>query len=102
MAGTIPKDHNVGTIETISDDDWEFVFGVNVHGMMSCLRAELKYIGKDGREGGTVVNAGSGLSLEGAAGTCAYTASKHAVLGLTGCVAKEVGGRGVRVNCIAP
>lgn len=103
LAGTIPKDHNVGTIETQTDEDWEFVFGVNVYGVMNCLRAQMKYIGKDGaRKGGSVVNAGSGLSLQGRAGTSAYTASKHAVLGLTRCVAKEVGARGVRVNCIAP
>ena len=101
LAGTIPPDHNVGTVETIRDEDWEFVFGVNVYGVMNCLRAQLKYIGKQDA-GGSVVNAGSGLSLEGRAGTCAYTSSKHAVLGLTRCVAKEVGSRGVRVNCIAP
>lgn len=101
LAGTIPPDHNVGTVETIRDEDWEFVFGVNVYGVMNCLRAQLKHIGKE-HLGGSVVNAGSGLSLEGRAGTCAYTSSKHAVLGLTRCVAKEVGSRGVRVNCIAP
>ncbi|KAK5271616.1 hypothetical protein LTR96_003441 [Exophiala xenobiotica] len=89
MAGTIPKDHNVGTIETVDDEDWDFVFAVNVTGMKNCLRAQLKYIGKNGRTGGSVVNAGSGLSLEGRGGTSAYTASKHAALGLTRCVAKE-------------
>lgn len=104
LAGTIPKDHNIGTIETQTDEDWEFVFGVNVYGVMNCLRAQMKYIGKGegAKTGGSVVNAGSGLSLQGRAGTSAYTASKHAVLGLTRCVAKEVGSRGVRVNCIAP
>ncbi|KAK5379824.1 hypothetical protein LTR11_003452 [Exophiala xenobiotica] len=102
MAGTIPRDHNVGTIETMDDEDWDLVFVVNVTGMKNCLRAQLKYIGKNGRTGGSVVNAGSGLSLEGRGGTSAYTSSKHAVLGLTRCVAKEVGKRGVRVNCIAP
>ncbi|KIW56659.1 hypothetical protein PV05_05299 [Exophiala xenobiotica] len=90
MAGTIPIDHNVGTIETMDDEDWDFVFAVNVSGMKNCLRAQLKYIGKDGRAGGSVVNAGSGLSLEGRECTSAYTSSKHAVLGLTRCAAKEV------------
>ncbi|KAK5208710.1 hypothetical protein LTR41_005939 [Exophiala xenobiotica] len=50
MAGTIPRDHNVGTIETMDDEDWDFVFAVNVTGMKNCLRAQLKYIGKDGRQ----------------------------------------------------
>jgi NAD(P)-dependent dehydrogenase (short-subunit alcohol dehydrogenase family) len=104
LAGTIPQDHNVGTIETVRDEDWEFVMGVNVYGVMNCLRAEIKHMTGGGGGGGhgSIVNAGSGLSLEGRAGTSAYTASKHAVLGLTRCVAKEVGKRGVRVNCIAP
>ena len=73
LAGTIPKDHNLGTIETMSDEDWDFVFDVNVKGMMNCLKAQMKFIGKDGRKGGSVVNAGSGLSLQGRAGTSAYT-----------------------------
>ncbi|OAG39385.1 hypothetical protein AYO21_06401 [Fonsecaea monophora] len=106
LAGTIPKDHNIGAIEDVDDEQWRFVFDVNVHGMMNCLRAQLKVIGKDAKggqgEGGAVVNAGSGLSLQGREYTTAYTASKHAVLGMTRCVAKEVGKRGVRVNCVAP
>ncbi|KIW23219.1 uncharacterized protein PV07_11437 [Cladophialophora immunda] len=103
LAGTIPKDHNIGGIEDVDDEQWHFVFDVNVHGMMNCMRAQLKFIGKDGRHGGgAVVNAGSGLSLQGREYTTAYTASKHAVLGMTRCVAKEVGKRGVRVNCVAP
>lgn len=103
LAGTIPKDHNVGTIETMRDEDWDFVMAVNVKGVMNCLRAQMKVLGKEGAKGGaSVVNAGSGLSLMGRENTCAYTASKHAVLGLTRCVAREVGKRGVRVNCIAP
>ncbi len=107
LAGTIPKDHNIGGIEDVDDEQWRFVMDVNVYGVMNCLRAQLKYIGKG--EGGdksgrdfSIVNAGSGLSLQGREHTSAYTASKHAVLGLTRCVAKEVGKRGVRVNCIAP
>ena len=107
LAGTIPKDHNIGGIEDIDDEQWRFVMDVNVYGIMNCVRAELKYIGK--AEGGdktgraySIVNAGSGLSVLGREYTGVYTASKHAVLGLTRCVAKEVGKRGVRVNCIAP
>jgi NAD(P)-dependent dehydrogenase (short-subunit alcohol dehydrogenase family) len=109
VAGTIPKDHNVGGIEDVDDEQWRFVMDVNVYGIMNCMRAELKHIGKGKGEGGdktgkdfSIVNAGSGLSLQGREFTDAYTTSKHAVLGLTRCAAKEVGKRGVRVNCIAP
>jgi NAD(P)-dependent dehydrogenase (short-subunit alcohol dehydrogenase family) len=107
LAGTIPNDHNIGGVENIDDEQWRFVMDVNVYGIMNCCRAELKYIGKtvDGDKSGrdwSIVNAGSGLSLLGREFTDIYTTSKHAVLGLTRCIAKEVGKRGVRVNCIAP
>jgi NAD(P)-dependent dehydrogenase (short-subunit alcohol dehydrogenase family) len=130
LAGTIPRDHNVGGVEDMDDEQWRFVMDVNVYGVMNCMRAQLGVLGKanagagesaqgkaDGKgepeakddAGGSrkgshysIVNAGSGLSLSGREFTSAYTTSKHAVLGLTRCAAKEVGKRGVRVNCIAP
>ena len=109
LAGTIPSDHNIGGIEDVDDEQWRFVMDVNVYGIMNCVRAELKYIGKTGDGEGdktgrdfSIVNAGSGLSLQGREFTSVYTTSKHAVLGMTRCVAKEVGKRGIRVNCIAP
>lgn len=102
VAGVVPKDHNQEKIETVTDESWNFVMGVNGYGILNCLRAETKYLGKDGRNGAAVVNVGSGLSLIGKAGAITYTASKHAVLGITRAVAKELGSKGVRVNCIAP
>jgi NAD(P)-dependent dehydrogenase (short-subunit alcohol dehydrogenase family) len=132
LAGTIPRDHNVGGVEDMDDEQWRFVMDVNVYGVMNCMRAQLRVLGKanagagagetvqgkadsegepeaKGDAGGcrkgshySIVNAGSGLSLSGREFTSAYTTSKHAVLGLTRCAAKEVGKRGVRVNCIAP
>ncbi|OCT49320.1 oxidoreductase, short chain dehydrogenase/reductase family protein [Cladophialophora carrionii] len=134
LAGTIPRDHNVGGVEDMDDEQWRFVMDVNVYGVMNCMRAELGALGRkvatvnvptagegegkgetmnaphDPAEATTtttrdhfsIVNAGSGLSVRGREYTSAYTASKHAVLGLTRCAAKEVGKRGVRVNCIAP
>jgi NAD(P)-dependent dehydrogenase (short-subunit alcohol dehydrogenase family) len=119
LAGIVAKDHNFGTLLTTTDDDWLRVFDVNIHGTKNCVREQIKYIGKgylpsfDGErvdvgmgnpraEGGSIVNTGSTLAVAGTAGTAAYAASKHAVLGLTRCVAKEVGPKGTRVNCINP
>ena len=114
LAGTIPKNHNLDGIEDIDDEQWHFVMDVNVYGIMNCMRAQLKHMGKgkatgaegegekNGRGPWSIVNAGSGLSLLGREKTGIYTASKHAVLGLSRCAAKEVGIRGVRVNCVAP
>lgn len=53
-------------------------------------------------EGPCVVNVASMAALRGIPGAAAYAASKHAVLGLTRSWAQEFGGRGVRVNAVAP
>lgn len=52
--------------------------------------------------GGTIVNLGSNSWMQGAAGLLPYTTAKAAVLGLTKSLARELGGRHVRVNAIAP
>lgn len=101
MAGVAGKGfYNAqGSILAVDDEDWGFVMGVNVTGLMHCLRAELKVM----EDGGSVVNASSVAGLRG--GMCTpYATSKHAVIGLTRCAAKdvEVGGRGIRVNAVAP
>lgn len=54
------------------------------------------------QSGGSIVNAGSALSLQGREGAAVYAVSKHAVVGLTRSVVKAVGPQGTRVNCIAP
>lgn len=86
------------TVETEDEKNWDFMLAVNLTGLMHCLREQLPHI----KEGGSVVNAASILGLQGAAGSSAYSASKHGVIGLTRSAAKDVGKRNVRVNCIAP
>lgn len=98
LAGVIPKSHNIACLVDQSDEEWDFVFDVNVKGVMNSMRAQIPHL----HEGGSIVNAGSGLSLQGRGAAAAYAASKHAVVGLTRSVAKEVGLKGIRVNCIAP
>lgn len=98
LAGVIPKSHNIAYVVDQNDDEWDFVFDVNVKGVMNCMRAVIPHLSS----GGSIVNAGSGLSLQGREAAAAYAASKHAVVGLTSSVAKEVGLKGIRVNCIAP
>ncbi|QDS74784.1 hypothetical protein FKW77_001909 [Venturia effusa] len=87
-----------GTVETEDDKNWDFMLGVNLTGVMHCLRAQLPHM----TSGASIVNAASILGLQGAAGSAAYAASKHGVLGLTRSSAKEAGKKGVRVNAIAP
>lgn len=98
LTGVIPKSHNIAYLADQDNEEWDFVFDINIKGVINCMRAELTHLSK----GGSIVNAGSGLSLQGRDAAAAYAASKHAVVGLTSSVAKEVGAEGIRVNCIAP
>jgi NAD(P)-dependent dehydrogenase (short-subunit alcohol dehydrogenase family) len=98
MAGVIPKCINIERVEDLNDEDWKFVIDVNLHGVMHCMRAQLREM----NVGGSVVNAASICGVIGFPKNAAYTASKHAVIGLSRTAAKEVGDREIRVNCIAP
>ncbi|KAI1387731.1 putative short chain dehydrogenase/ reductase [Hypoxylon trugodes] len=87
-----------------NDAEIDFILGVNVKGIINCLRAELPYMreGTAGIGGGSIVNGGSLSGLMGLGGYMPYVSSKHAVIGITRTVAKEEGPRGIRVNAIAP
>lgn len=98
LAGVISKYASVNTIADQDFADWDFVMGVNTVGMMHCLKAQTRVIA----DGGSLVNASSLLGMTGGAKNAVYTASKHAVTGLTRAVAKEFGERGIRVNAINP
>jgi 3alpha(or 20beta)-hydroxysteroid dehydrogenase len=82
-------------------EDFERVMAVNVRGVWLGLREVLKVLQRQ-NEGGAIVNTASIAGLRGGAGVAPYTASKHAVIGLTRSVAKEAGAFGVRVNAVAP
>jgi NAD(P)-dependent dehydrogenase (short-subunit alcohol dehydrogenase family) len=98
LAGVIGPNMYKYTVTQLGNDEWEFVMGVNATGVFNCLRKELQVIA----DGGSVVNAASVTGLRGTEKSAAYTASKHAVVGLTKCAAKDSGDRNVRVNAVAP
>lgn len=87
-------------ITNVTDEDWERMIGVNLTGLFYCLRAQLR----PGRfkSGGSLVTCGSAMSKLGAAKDGGYSAAKHGVLGLSKSLAKELGPREIRVNCICP
>jgi len=67
LAGVIGKQIGVANIEEVEDDDWEFVLGVNLGGVLNCMRAELPVMReKEGEKvGGSIVNASSIAGLIG-------------------------------------
>ncbi|KAF4635027.1 hypothetical protein G7Y89_g3065 [Cudoniella acicularis] len=78
-AGITGKLHGITPITELEDEEWHKIIGVNLTGLMYCLRAELRKIS-----------------------AAAYGATKHGVIGLTRSAAKENGGRNIRVNAVAP
>jgi 3-oxoacyl-[acyl-carrier protein] reductase len=87
-------------IMKLSDDDWRAVVDTNLGGAFFTCRAVARPMLK--RRGGAIVTMSSVVGVHGNAGQTNYAASKAGLIGLTKALAKELGGRGVRVNAIAP
>ena len=81
-------------------DGWRHVMGVNLDGVFYGMRYAIPEMLKAG--GGAIVNIASILGSVGFANACAYTAAKHALLGLTKAAALEYSAKGIRVNAIGP
>jgi NAD(P)-dependent dehydrogenase (short-subunit alcohol dehydrogenase family) len=82
------------------DELWRRVFAVNVDGTFALSRAVIPAMLAEGR--GSIVNVASEASLRGNAAGTAYTASKHAVVGITKSSAFFYGPSGIRTNAVAP
>lgn len=87
-------------LHEVSDAMWSKVFAVNVEGLMRVSRAVLQVMLEAGH--GSVVNVTSEAGLRGSASGVAYTASKHAVVGLTRSAAFMYAKEGLRINAVAP
>jgi NAD(P)-dependent dehydrogenase (short-subunit alcohol dehydrogenase family) len=98
LAAVIGKDIMLKSTEEITTEDWNFVLGINLTGMMNSLRAQIPHL----KSGAAIVNVASVSGQRGFENNGAYCASKHGVIGLSRCTAKELGPRGIRLNVVAP
>jgi NAD(P)-dependent dehydrogenase (short-subunit alcohol dehydrogenase family) len=89
-----------GTVLTTSEADWDALMRVNVKSMFLLAKAALP--GMIRRKRGVIVNTSSIAGVAAVKDRAAYTASKHAVVGLTRAMALDHVGAGIRVNCICP
>jgi len=97
IAGIMDDMTPVGEID---DAVWKRVFAINVDGTMKLMRAVIPAM--LAQASGSIVNTASEAALRGSAAGAAYTASKHAVVGLTKSSAFMYGPSGIRVNAVAP
>lgn len=84
----------------VTDELWDKVFAVNTTGVMRAIRKAIPIFLDKGR--GVIVNVASIGGLNGSRAGAAYTASKHAVIGLTKNVGFQYATKGIRCNAIAP
>ncbi|GEK59453.1 3-ketoacyl-ACP reductase [Marinococcus halophilus] len=91
---------NMEAADRVPDDTWEHVFNVNVTGTMRVTRKMLELFQQ--QQQGVIVNMASITGLTGGRGGLAYTASKHAVVGMTKNIAAHYADQHIRANAIAP
>lgn len=89
-----------GLMPMLKDADWDAVLDANLKGAFHCMRAAYRPMMK--QKYGRVVNLSSIVGLRGNAGQANYAASKAGLIGLTKSMAKELAGRNVTVNAVAP
>ena len=87
-------------IARISTQDFDDVIATNLGGAFHVCQAAARRMLR--RRRGAIVTMSSIVGIHGNAGQTNYSASKAGLIGLTKSLAKEIGSRGVRVNCIAP
>jgi NAD(P)-dependent dehydrogenase (short-subunit alcohol dehydrogenase family) len=94
----------MGPMAELSSADFDRVMAVNARGVWLCMQAQLQAMLKaPAPEGGySIVNAASIAGLIGSPMLPAYTASKHAVVGMTRAAARFYGKNRIRVNCVCP
>ena len=89
-----------GLLMRMTEQQWDMVINVNLKSAFNFTQACTPIMMK--QKSGSIINMSSVVGVSGNAGQANYSASKAGMIGLAKSVAKELGSRGIRANCIAP
>ena len=89
-----------GLMLRMDEAQWDAVINVNLKSAYNFIHAVTPIMAR--QRGGSIINMSSVVGVSGNAGQCNYSASKAGLIGLAKSIAKEMGPRGIRANCIAP
>ena len=89
-----------GLMMRMDEAQWDAVIDTNLKSAFNFIHACTPVMAR--QRGGSIINMSSVVGVSGNAGQCNYAASKAGLIGLSKSIAKEMGPRGVRSNCIAP
>jgi NAD(P)-dependent dehydrogenase (short-subunit alcohol dehydrogenase family) len=90
----------IGPMSTTPAEEWKLTIDIMINGVFYGMKHASRYMKEAGS--GSIISMSSTAGVMGGLGPHAYAAAKHAVVGMTKNLAAEMGGYGVRVNCIAP
>ncbi|MFH5832455.1 SDR family oxidoreductase [Halalkalibaculum sp. DA384] len=89
-----------GKVEEMPVERWKYLFDLNVHGIFYTSRLLIPEMKK--RQEGHIINISSGAGTNGIAGMTCYSATKHAVVGISRSLHQELRDFGIKVTCLSP